>query len=423
MKYQYSILLFIVFALFFSGCDNVKPTYNEIGPEYSRDTLVKIASKNFDNAIHYVIEGEVNGKLTAYQSNYLCAQLTYQFTTNNLMAIKYCQNALLALDLDDNYKDRVEVLYLMSNVAYAELDLNTSIKASLEGKAIAHKHKMLFEEASFDYNVGRCRFNMGENEGLGIMQEAIERASKIVDKRIEFGHLVFFVGDLSLCYATLGHTQPRYMYDLLSELEIQENLVNEMERRYPEAKDYCDRNRFQITLYRAVANAALGNTDVAEKYMEVGLKSSFAYMPSEHSRHLEYYAEMGNLDSVLYLANKYPYEGDTVNRVFRRGLALIEIAYRKAGDINMANEYHKRYLVISELIDQRELKEGLEKNAIKYDTQNYRLALDDTELEQQRLYFILIVVVMVFVIFILLGTFAIKRNTKVIDKNKPAPRK
>lgn len=413
MKYPLITLLILLLCL--SGCQN-KPVHSEIDNAYSRDTLVKIASNNFDDAIQYVIEGEVNGKLTPYQANYLCAQLTYQFTPNNLVAVKYCQNALLALNVDDNYQDRVETLYLLSNVAYAALDLNTCIKAALEGKAIAHNHKMYFEEASFDYIVGRCRFNMGEMEGLDVMRESIYRARKYAEKRIEFGHLVFFVGDLSLCYASLGHTQTDYMYDLLSELDIHEQIVNEMESRFPQAKDYCDRNRHQIALYRAVANAALGNIEKAQSYMKLSLSSRFAYYPSEHPRHVEYYAEMGNIDSVLAIIKEFPFEGDTIQRTFSKELSLMEVAYRKNGNIAMANEYHKRYLLISELIEQRELKEGLEKNSQKYESQNYLLALNDYEDSMTRLRGMLAIVLVLIVIFTALGYIVHKRRAQNINQ-------
>ncbi len=412
---KYPIITLFILALCLGGCKN-QTVRKEIDKAYSRDTLVKIASNNFDDAIQYVIEGEVNGKLTPYQANYLCAQLTYQFTPNNLVAVKYCQNALLALNVDDNYQDRVETLYLLSNVAYAALDLNTCIKAALEGKALAHNHKMYFEEASFDYIVGRCRFNMGEMEGLDIMRESIYRARKYAEKRIEFGHLVFFVGDLSLCYAALGHTQTEYMYNLLNELDIHEQIVNEMESRFPQAKDYCDRNRHQIAIYRAVANAALGNTEKAETYMKLGLTSRFAYYPSEYPHHIEYYAEMGNIDSVLAISKKFPFEGDTIQRTFRRELSLMELAYRKAGDINMANEYHKRYLLISELIDKRELQEGLEKNSQKYESQNYLLALNDYEDSMTRLRGMLAIVLVLIVVFTTLGYFVHRRRAKSINQ-------
>lgn len=413
MKYPLITLLILLFC--FSGCKN-QTVRKEIDKAYSRDTLVKIASRNFDDAIQYVIEGEVNGKLTPYQANYLCAQLTYQFTPNNLVAVKYCQNALLALNVDDNYEDRVEVLYLLCNVSYAALDLNTSIKAAIEGKAIAHNHKMDFEEASFDYIVGRCRFNMGEMEGLDIMHESIYRARKYAEKRIEFGHLVFFVGDLTLCYATLGHTNTDYMYDLLSELDIHEQIINEMENRFPQAKDYCDRNRHQIALYRAVANAALGNPEKADIYMKQCLSSRFAYSPSEYPRYIDYYAERGNIDSVLAISKKFPYEGDTIQRTYRRELTLLELAYRKAGDNDMANEYHKRCLLISELIDKREQKEGLEKNAVKYESQNYLLALNDYEDSMVRLRGMLFIVLILIGLFATLGFFIHRRRVKAVDR-------
>lgn len=408
MKYLYSILLLSIFAICFSGCEEEKQVKKEIDKAYSKDTLVKIASRDVDEAILYVIEGEMKGKLTSYQANYLCAQLTYQYTNNNLMAIKYCQNALLALDIEDNYEERVEILYLLSNVAYAALDLNTSITAALEGKEIAHKHKMDFEEAAFDYVVGRCRFNMGEIEGLEIMREAINRARHYAKERIEFGHLVFFVGDLTICYATLGHTQTNYMNDLLSELQIHEQLVNEMERRFPQAKSYCDRNRFQITLYRAVANAALGKLDVADNYFEQCLKSDLAYNQPEHLRQIEYYAEIGKVDSVISIYNRYPPEGDTIQRSFRREIGILEIAYRKVGDNVTADSYHKRYEELSKLIEQRELKEGLALNNLKYDSQNYKLILNDHEESMQRLFtmiFILIAIIFIFLLFVLVGLF------------------
>lgn len=417
VKMRYKIFaVLILFTLCFCGCKTLPIQQAEENPAYSPDTLRKIASKNFDDAILYVLKGEKNGEISDYKANYLCAQLTYQYTPNNLMAIKYCQNALLALNIKDNYKDRVEVLYLLSNVAYAALDLNTSIKAALEGKAVAHKHQMLFEEASFDYIVGRCRFNMGEIEGLDIMRESIEKAHELAHKRIEYGHLVFFVGDLSLCYATLGHLQINYMHNLLDALDIHERVVNEMESLYPQAKNYCERNRYQLTFYRAVANAALGNLSEADKYMKESLSSRFAYIEQEHSRHIEYYAEIGELDSVLAISKKYPYEGDTVQRTFRRELYLLEVAHRKAGEIDKADAYAKRIEALSELIDQREMQEGLAVNAVKYETQNYRLAFDDHEKYMQKLHLMLAVIAVIIITFVLLLALIHKKKTNTMEE-------
>ncbi|MBR6438711.1 MAG: AraC family transcriptional regulator [Bacteroidales bacterium] len=415
MRYKiFAVIIF--FTLCFCGCERIPvQQQEEENPAYSPDTLRKIASENFDDVILYVLKGEKNGDISAYKANYLCAQLTYQYTPNNLTAIKYCQNALLALNIKDNYKDRVEVLYLLSNVAYAELDLNTSIKAALEGKAVAHKHQMAFEEASFDYIVGRCRFNMGEMEGLEVMRESIERARKVAEKRIEFGHLVFFVGDLTLCYATLGHSEISYMNNLLSELDVHERIVNEMENRFPQAKNYCDRNRYQITFYRAVAYATLGNLNEGDKYMKQSLTTRFAYTDQEHYRHIEYYAEIGNLDSVMAISNKFPYEGDTVQRTFRRELTLLEIAYRKAGEIDKADAYAKRIEAISELIDQREMQEGLAVNAVKYETQNYRLAFDDHEKSMQKLHLMLAVIAIIIITFVLLMALIHKKRTNTME--------
>ena len=119
---------------------------------------------------------------------------------------------------------------------------------------------------------------------------------------------------------------------------------------------------------------------------------------------------------MLAISKKFPYEGDTIQRTYRRELTLLELAYRKAGDNDMANEYHKRCLLISELIDKREQNEGLEKNAVKYESQNYLLALNDYEDSMVRLRGMLFIVLILIGLFGTLGFFIHRRRVKAVDR-------
>ena len=82
----------------------------------------------------------------------------------------------------------------------------------------------------------------------------------------------------------------------------------------------------------------------------------------------------------------------------------------------MANEYHKRCLLISELIDKREQNEGLEKNAVKYESQNYLLALNDYEDSMVRLRGMLFIVLILIGLFGTLGFFIHRRRVKAVDR-------
>ncbi|MDR9824420.1 hypothetical protein RCJ22_02225, partial [Vibrio sp. FNV 38] len=133
----------------------------------------------------------------------------------------------------------------------------------------------------------------------------------------------------------------------------------EMEAKYPQAKPYCDQCRFDLHSNRAIAKITLGRPQAAETDFDQALAFDFAKSYRGSDPLLYYYAAAGNVDSVLSLLNRFPYqENDTVQRLYCRRLLRLEQAYRVAGDTAMANLYQCRIDTLSQLIDRREQEQG-----------------------------------------------------------------
>ncbi|MCR5659452.1 MAG: helix-turn-helix domain-containing protein [Bacteroidales bacterium] len=337
------------------------------------DSLRRLAAIDLDAAYQRVGEGEHSGELSKFESADLCAHLTYQYTDNYALAMDYCRKALSALGNEDD-EPRVETLYLLSTIAEAGKDFQTCINACTEGKEVAHRNKMKFEEHSFDYLVGKCKLDMGlKDEGLALMSSSIDKAIQVVDGEGEYGHLIYFVNNLIACYIAVDN-----MEDVLRESDLLERLINEMEAKYPQAKPYCDQCRFDLHSYRAIAKITLGRPQEAEADFDQALAFDFAKSYPGSDLLLRYYAAAGNVDSVLNLLNRFPYqENDTVQRLYCRRLMRLEQAYRVAGDTAMANLYQCRIDTLSQLIDRNEQEQGVAVNAAQYETQQYKMELDD----------------------------------------------
>ena len=397
--------LWFVISLFLCGCgQHTQPAPRS--DRYSVDTLKRLAAIDLDAAYRRVDEGEQNGELSAFESASLCANLTYQYTDNNPLAMEYCRKALAAPD-DADDEQLVETLYLLSTIAEAEKDFQTCINACSAGKEVAHRNKMKFDEYSFDFLVGKCKLDMGlKDEGLALMSSSVDKAIQVVDGEGEFGHLIYSVNNLINCYIIVDD-----MEDALHESDLFERLINEMEAKYPQAKPYCDQCRFDLHSNRAIAKITLGRPQEAETDFAQAL--AFDYAQSYHGgdMQLRYYAAAGNVDSVLSLLNRFPYqENDTVQRLYCRRLLRLEQAYRVAGDTAMANLYQCRIDTLSQLIDRNEQEQGVAVNAAQYETQQYKMELDDLSKNTKKMNIILVVFVLLLLVIILVLYWKNKRK-------------
>jgi len=397
--------LWFVISLFLCGCGQ-QPQPAPRSDRYSVDTLKRLAATDLDAAYRRVGEGEQNGELSAFESASLCANLTYQYTDNNPLAMEYCRKALAAPD-DADDEQLVETLYLLSTIAEAEKDFQTCINACSVGKEVAHRNKMKFDEYSFDFLVGKCKLDMGlKDEGLALMSSSVDKAIQVVDGEGEFGHLIYSVNNLINCYIIVDN-----MEDALHESNLFERLINEMEAKYPQAKPYCEQCRFDLHSNRAIAKITLGRPQEAETDFAQAL--AFDYAQSYHGgdMQLRYYAAAGNVDSVLSLLNRFPYqENDTVQRLYCRRLLRLEQAYRVAGDTAMANLYQCRIDTLSQLIDRNEQEQGVAVNAALYETQQYKMELDDLSKNTKKMNIILVVLVLLLLVIILVLYWKNKRK-------------
>ena len=389
MRKTIGILLFCV-ALFLLGCRPHPQTVPRTD-RYSVDSLRRLAAIDLDVAYQRVSEGEQNGELSKFESADLCAHLTYQYTNNYALAMDYCRKALTALGDEDDER-RVQTLYLLSTIAEAGKDFQTCINACTEGKEVAHRNKMKFEEHSFDYLVGKCKLDMGlKDEGLALMSSSIDKAKQVVDGEGEHGHLIYFVNNLISCYIAVDN-----MEDVLSEADILERLIDEMEAKYPQAKPYCDQCRFDLHSNRAIAKITLGHPQEAEADFDQALAFDFAKSYHASDMLLHYYAAVGNVDSVLSLLNRFPYqESDTVQRLYLRRLLRLEQVYRVAGDTFMADRYQCRIDTLSQLIDRNEKEQGVAVNTAQYETQQYKMELDNLSKFTQKIFLLLLLLIVI----------------------------
>ena len=172
--------------------------------------------------------------------------------------------------------------------------------------------------------------------------------------------------------------------------------IEEMESRYPEETLCCNRCRYYLYVGRAEAKEALGLHDEAEADFRRALEFDYAYSYEGYRHQIDYYAAIGNVDSVLSLTTRFPYrDADTVRRNYRMRLSRIEQAYRVAGDTLNANRFQQRIDALSQLIEHRVHQEGTAVNAAQYETQHFRLALDDMMSSIKRMRKVLVAMVLV----------------------------
>jgi len=411
MKKSIRILLYGLLLLL-CGCGN-RQQLAPSADRYSVDTLKKLASTNLESAYQRVDEGEQNGELSAYEAALLFANLTYQYTDDYHLAMDYCRKALDALDGEKDDEQRLSLLYMLGNLAETVKDFNTCIKTCAEGKTIAHRHKMRFEESSFDYVAGKCMFDLGlDDEGLSLMKASIDKMKPIVKTDSDYGHLIFFVNNLIICYLA-----DEAMQQALAETETLEQLIDGMEKKYPEAKSYCESYRYHVYAERAVAKVILGRSDEAQADFDQALTYDFSNTHVGMLFQMDYYAAAGNVDSLLSIMVRIPYhDSDTVQRLYRRRLSLMAQAYREAGDTTMTDLYQHRIDTLSQLIERREQQEGIAVNAAQYDTLVHRLALEELTKNTKKMYVFLVSLVVVMALAFSVAYLANKRRLKKAAK-------
>ena len=364
---------FLLWLLLFVACGcNSKPKTTPPSGRYNADSLMALASTDLDAAYQRIGEGERSGELSAHEAALMNANITYLFTENYTLAKDYCQNAIDALGENDDER-RLAALHLLGTIAETVKDFNTCIKACSEGKVIANRNKQPLEEYKFDYIAGKCMFDLDlHDEGIALMQSSIDKAKPLAKTESDFGNLVYFVNNLINCYLAVGNMQKA-----LEASETLEDLLGNMETKYPDDKPYCDSYRYHLYAERAVAKVSLGQTD-AQADFDRALAYDFAHSADGCMLQADYYAATGQVDSVASLLARYPYQGtDTVQRLYRRRLSRIEQAYRVAGDTAMASLYQHRLDTLSQLIERREQQERTAVNAAQYETQVHKLALDN----------------------------------------------
>lgn len=403
------------FMLLFLCCCGHEPQPEPRTDKYGTDSIRKLAAIDLDAAFQRVSEGEQCGELSEFDAATYRAKLTYHYTENHQLAIDYCRQALAALDPDEDAEQRVMTYYLLATIAEYGKDFLVCIDACSDGKELAHELRMWFLEYSFDYIVGKCMFDLEQEDGLLLMQSSIDKAKRVVKSDSDYGHLLFFIGNLINCYLS-----DENMVAVLQEADDMELLVEKMESKYPWARSYCEQCRYDFYMARAIAKAHLGNNDESKEDFNKALTFDYYKTFNSFRTQIVYYATTGNVDSVLGLMDRYPYQDvDTVKRLYRQKLFRLEQVYRVAGDTATAQMYHRRIDTLSQLIDLKDQQDGTTLNAIKYEAKQYKLDLDDLSRNTKRTILVLfLVIIFLFLVFLVFYRFNKKKVSRSSDELK-----
>lgn len=414
---------FIITVLFVLSCstqaDRTDTSAQEI---YSPALIRELAREDYEAAMKRTAEGLRSGHLSAFTANELRANLTYQYTEDYASAADYLRKALE----QDEAKDpavRSELLYHLATILRNGRNYTALLAVCTEGKECAHQTGRAFEEYSFDFLVGNCLYDLGEEEtALEAMSAAISNASAIAKTESEYGHMLYFTGQ----YINILLEEKDYL-TVLSACTSYEDLIGRMESLFPEVnKAYIDRCRFYLDIDRAIGNSYLGEPAVASKAFRNALEHSYAETTDGKTRIVDYYAATGEPDKILAIyQNDLPFTGsDTVSRSYRLRIARLKEAYTNAGIADKADEYQARYNQLSKKIEAHEQAEGTLVGAARYDAQRYRIQQEDTTRmlkNNQRLILVLILVFAIAVGSLILITLKKAREhtkeTQALEKN------
>ena len=404
----YAILLLAALA----GCGRQPQTdgASESVNVYSASHIREVARTDYQQAMSLAEKGLKTGVLSAYDANYLRAQITYNYTENYAEAAEYVRLALEQEEANDPAV-RVKLYYRLVTIYRGGKDYSSLLSVCAEGKETAHKAGLVFEENAFDFMAGNCLYDIGEDDtGYEMMTSSLRRASEIAITEEEFGHLCYFCGNLVNDYI-----ESKFFEKALAQCEEYEKTVNKMTAKFPEANDeFIDMSLFNINMNRAICYQRLGKVDSATSCFETASSFDYANTSGAKAKIVTYYAAAGQPDIILKIYNEeIPYAcEDTVSRIYMMRLARLREAYTNAGDTAKADEYSARYDALGRQIEEKERAEGTLTKAAEYDVKRYRLMLGDaaTSLVRHKmtLYIVLCLILIAIVVFMILN----KRYTR-----------
>lgn len=415
MKRTYRLLLAIVLVFSCASPKDNTAVSSDSGL-YSRETIDSIARTDYGKAVHTTEEGMIKGIISPYDANLLLANLTYNYTDNYADAGRYLRKAL---DLDESNDPalRADLLYHLVTILKHQKDYTSLLATCTEGKEMAHKADIPFLEQSFDFMAGNCLFDIGEDDkGLEMMRKAVLQASSYAKSEAEYGHLIYFTGQLIIDYLEVKDYP-----SVFEECKIFEGLINKILDKYPDINsDYIDRCRFYLDIDKSLYYLGVGDRKAAKSAFDKACSRSFAKTKNGLLRITSYYAAAGEPDRLLELyRDEIPFQdSDTVSRIYKRQLARLKEAYANAGMVGKAMEYEARYDALSKQIEEKEKNEGTMLKAAKYEAESSRLHLIDTisAFNKDRLKMIATVVALT-VAFIIL-TVIILRTSRIREQRR-----
>ncbi|MBP3203707.1 MAG: AraC family transcriptional regulator [Bacteroidales bacterium] len=408
-------------VLLLSCCSPAGDTGVAAEETYAPAHIRELAQTDYEAAMKLTTDGLRSGQLSAFTANELRANLTYQYTEDYSSAANYMRKAL---EQEEARAPgfRSELLYHLATILRNARDYTELLAACTEGKECAHRAGKLFEEYSFDFMAGNGLHDLGEEASLEMMQTAVSKASAIARTESEYGHLLYF----STQYINCLIGEKDYKAALAACASFEGN-IGQMENLFPEANhSYIDRFRFYLDVDRAICSSYLGEPEAASKALESALTREYAGTTGGKIRVVDYYAAAGAPDKILALyQGDLPFTGsDTISRDYRFRIARLKEAYANAGIPEKAREYQEIYDTLSKKIEAKEQAEGTKVNAAEYNTQSYRLKLDDTTKvlkRNQRLILALIIVFVLAVAVLLLITLRKARQhskeTRALEKS------
>ncbi|MBQ9185264.1 MAG: AraC family transcriptional regulator [Bacteroidales bacterium] len=407
MKKLYFITAILLILSCCSPADNAGVSSEET---YSPAHIQELAQTDYEAAMKLTAEGLRSGQLSVFTANELRANLTYQYTEDYASAADYMYKALE----QDEAKDpaiRSELLYHLATILRNGRDYTALLATCTEGKECAHKAGKTFEEYSFDFLAGNCLHDMGEEStAFEMMEGAIAKASAIARTESEYGHLLYFTG--------------QYINNLLSGKDYQtaltacktyDSLIARMGSSFPGANpSYIDRCRFYLDVNRAVCYSYLGEPATASEIFNLALTREYALTTGGKTRLVDYYAASGQPDKILelYGGELQFTDTDTVSRAYRLRISRLKEAFTNAGDMEKAREYQALYDILSQEIESKEQTEGTLLNAAEFNSQSYRLKLDDTTQVLKRNQILIFALIFVFALSVGILLLIILRKSR-----------